>query len=386
MRQTKTPVRVLALLCMALVLLGAVTAPLAAETPQERYRRLQEELAETRELINGYKGDISAKQKLRAALLEEKALIDEMVELSHQEIARTEEELAKKQEEIAETRATLFDSDQLLRKRLVAIYDMNTFSTLTQVLNVDKFSELVTMVDSLQRISQHDVGLLQRLSAQKELLEAQQAEIDTALSELNEYYAQLLESQEALAQNIADLDGQISYSQALLYAQQQVQGDQMAALLAAQQEMAAIGGGLGGSKPGEGGYVGGSFIWPVPGFTNVSCEFGQPDPNGVAHRGMDISGGGANITGAAIVACGGGTVLVAGSAGNSYGNYVVLDHGDGIKTLYAHCESVLVAAGASVQQGDVIATVGSTGFVTGPHLHLEVQVGGALQNPRNYLP
>ena len=127
-------------------------------------------------------------------------------------------------------------------------------------------------------------------------------------------------------------------------------------------------------------YTGGKFTWPVPGFYEISCQFGSPDPNGQGHRGMDIRGNG--IYGAPIVACAGGTVIIATSAG-SYGNYVVVDHGNGLKTLYAHCSSLAVGVGTPVVAGQTIAYVGSTGFVTGPHLHLEVQQGGLL-NPAGY--
>ena len=119
--------------------------------------------------------------------------------------------------------------------------------------------------------------------------------------------------------------------------------------------------------------------------SKVSSEFGyrihpvthQPD----GHRGIDI----ACPTGTSIHAALAGTVTVS-KYGGSYGNYVKIDHGNGMQTLYAHNSQLLVRVGQTVQAGQIIAKSGSTGRSTAPHCHFEVMVNGQLQNPRNYLP
>ncbi len=126
--------------------------------------------------------------------------------------------------------------------------------------------------------------------------------------------------------------------------------------------------------------MGAITTWPVPSSRRITCYFGEPDPAGRGHLGMDI----AAPYNTPIVAAGNGTVILA-STHSSYGNYIIVDHGNGLKTLYAHCNSLLVGVGQYVNAGDTIALMGSTGFSFGSHLHIEVYNPGR-QDPRNYLP
>ena len=122
-----------------------------------------------------------------------------------------------------------------------------------------------------------------------------------------------------------------------------------------------------------------SLIRPVSG--TITSRFGVRSSIRVSsHTGLDI----ANATGTPIVAAGAGTVTFSGYKG-SYGNMIVISHGNGIQTYYAHCNTLSVSAGANVSQGQRIATVGSTGNSTGPHLHLEIRVNGVAYNPQNYV-
>lgn len=119
------------------------------------------------------------------------------------------------------------------------------------------------------------------------------------------------------------------------------------------------------------------LIWPVPGA--VTSPFGPRW--GAMHTGIDIDSG----PGVPIKAAKAGTVIMAAWYGG-YGNCVIIDHGGGFSTLYAHQSSVAVSEGQSVGQGTVVGYVGGTGNVTGPHLHFETRVGGTPQNPMNFLP
>lgn len=112
--------------------------------------------------------------------------------------------------------------------------------------------------------------------------------------------------------------------------------------------------------------------------TVITSRFGSR--GGGYHTGLDI----ATSTGTPIHAVADGKVIQAGWQG-SYGNLVIIDHGNGVQTYYAHCSSIYVSVGDTVETGDTIAAVGSTGNSTGPHLHLEVRVNGEIKNPQNYL-
>jgi murein DD-endopeptidase MepM/ murein hydrolase activator NlpD len=122
----------------------------------------------------------------------------------------------------------------------------------------------------------------------------------------------------------------------------------------------------------------GNWMWPIQGGV-YSSEFGPR--SGGFHNGLDI----AVPAGTPAVAARGGTVTFAGWDGN-YGYSVVIDHGDGYTSRYAHASSLLVKAGDAVQQGQTVILVGNTGYSTGPHLHFEIVTNGKPQNPRRFLP
>lgn len=125
----------------------------------------------------------------------------------------------------------------------------------------------------------------------------------------------------------------------------------------------------------------GSFMWPMPYTHNITSEFGWRW--GRLHGGVDIAAGG--IYGQPIVAADSGVVTHSGNDGLGYGNYVVIDHGNGYETYYAHCSSLAVSVGQTVAQGQTVGYVGSTGNSTGPHLHFEIRVNGVQTNPLGYV-
>ena len=144
-----------------------------------------------------------------------------------------------------------------------------------------------------------------------------------------------------------------------------------------------------GTKPLDEAYsnsMGGIFLWPIIGAYGINSDYGYRW--GKLHAGIDLGMGNSPGTslGKSVIAVAQGTVIVAGTH-SSYGYYVIIDHGGGLQTLYAHClaNSLMVVPGQIVAAGEPIARVGSTGYSTGPHLHFEVRVNGNRVNPRPYL-
>lgn len=193
-------------------------------------------------------------------------------------------------------------------------------------------------------------------------LKASQASQAAAHAELTKRIADLQAESQELASHEQDLENLIRARSA-------------AAAAAAAASSTSAGSVGAGSVVGSGSPSSAGLIWPLHG--PVTSEFG-PRWGGF-HPGIDI----ALPTGTPIAAAKAGTVLFAGP-NDGYGNFVVIDHGNGVSTAYAHQSRVVVNEGDRVSQGQVIGFVGSTGFSTGPHLHFEVRVNGAPQNPRNY--
>lgn len=131
------------------------------------------------------------------------------------------------------------------------------------------------------------------------------------------------------------------------------------------------------------GVVTGRFYWPVPSCRMISSGFGYRW--GSFHQGIDISGNG--VYGKDIIAADGGTVAEVNTSGwgAGYGKYVIIDHGGGYRTMYAHCSAVLVSAGQKVSQGQLIAKIGQSGDADGAHLHFEIRINGRAVNPTSYL-
>jgi murein DD-endopeptidase MepM/ murein hydrolase activator NlpD len=131
-------------------------------------------------------------------------------------------------------------------------------------------------------------------------------------------------------------------------------------------------------------YVGGELAWPAPGYYRITSEFGMRFhpvlKYNKLHTGIDIG----VPSGSKIVAANDGVVIIA-KYNVAYGYYIVIDHGGGISTLYAHNKKLLVSVGQTVKKGQVISYSGSTGYSTGPHLHFEYRINGEYQNPLDYL-
>lgn len=229
---------------------------------------------------------------------------------------------------------------------------------------------------SLQNDRAYSVQKKEELEAKRTSLEAEKAELQTSLdTQLQKLYTYTA-NYNSLASEVSLLKKEIEVSQA-----EMDEVDRQITLIIQEKQRA---------ESGRPVYSTEGFLWPLDSkFQNITTYYGYDAWRNGNHYGIDIASSG--IAGSNIYAAQSGTVLkvVSGDAntwGGGFGNYIIIDHGGGISTLYAHCApwTIQYSEGQTVEKGDVLASVGMTGWATGYHLHFEVRVDGYTVNPFNY--
>ena len=304
------------------------------------------------------------------------ALLEERIELLELDIEAQLAEIEEKQAEI-DTNHALF----LARTRAAFIQD--DASTLGLVLGADSFVSFLTRTDSMARIAEHDRRLGQMLTEQRLEMEQAKAALNARLEELEDDREQAEERRQLLTTQLAQANSRIhNINEAEREFTANLEANRaMRAQMA--RELEDI---IRRIEWSQSPYVGGEMAWPVPGFFRITSDFGWRFNGRDFHTGIDIAGSG--IHGATVVAANSGTVRFtnwAHTPGRGYGMFVIIDHGGGISTLYAHLSNITVSVGDTVTIGSPIGNVGSTGWSTGPHLHFEVRHGSRAVNPRPYI-
>ncbi|MBQ6998934.1 MAG: peptidoglycan DD-metalloendopeptidase family protein [Clostridia bacterium] len=233
-------------------------------------------------------------------------------------------------------------------------------------------------MDVMEQIADYDNTLLTELKENEQVIEAIKIEIENERAQVMSIMEQSLAKKRQLAQKQAA-------SQKILNDLAQTEKEITQELKKAKEAENAARNEIARLVSGDGSrYVGGKFLWPSTNSYRITSPYSmRVHPTlGVykQHTGIDI---GASY-GTNVLAAADGTVIIAGW-NNAYGNYVVINHGGGVTTLYGHNSSLTVSKGQKVSRGQVIAKVGSTGYSTGPHIHFEVQVNGSPVNPMSYL-
>ncbi|MGM8365912.1 murein hydrolase activator EnvC family protein [Virgibacillus sp. W0181] len=256
------------------------------------------------------------------------------------------------------------------------------------ILGSSSFGEFISRVSAVSKIADSDAELIEQQEADKAEVEQKLSELNDLKEELKEMEQLILEQKEANEQRKKELKGKEKELKQLK-SKLQVKDKKLAALeseIYASMQPAKTttaskgsGGSSKASAPDRSVTGGGALGWPTQG-GYISSHMGTR--GGRMHKGMDIARTDRS-TSPPIFAADGGTVASAGHSG-AYGNKVVINHNNGMKTVYAHLSSINVSAGQSVSRGTKIGIMGRTGRSTGIHLHFEVYVNGALQNPAKY--
>lgn len=365
---------------LAFVMTLAVAAPMVANaTAQDDYNAAQAELDRIEKELNSIKSTIKKQEKEKANAQTQINLVKKQLSSLTQQIEQTSEELTQKQLELDQKKVDIYETDELFKSRLKAMYIQRNGNMMATVLAVDSFAEMLTAANTLQNISAADTALLQKLNEEKAEIERVEAEIQAKLDDLEKSREAQQTKQTELASLLKKVNSQLSTSEAQEKAAQAAYEEAKkvrdAAAAELEEEYKANGG--------LDGYVGGTWKWPVPTNRYVSSHYGYRNIFGYRefHTGIDIPA----PERTPIIASNSGVVTTARYASTGYGNRIIVDHGGGYKTLYAHCYSLNVKVGDYVKQGDVIAYVGSTGMSTGNHLHFEIRENDVTVNPYPYI-
>lgn len=300
------------------------------------------------------------------------------------QIDSTKLKLSEKERELsaAEEACTLqFDS---FKTRARVMYENGSSTYIEILFSSGSFSEFLSNIEIMRKLLDYDTKILSERKAARELIASQKAEIEAIKAEQETRKQTLSEMQGTLEAKQASQDAIITN---LKSREEAVRREVEAQTAEENRIQSLINSAVSSQKSTAQSTVSsgsGSMVWPCPSTKRLTSVFATREHpiDGVTkmHNGIDIAGG----YGADIIAAASGTVLFSGNS-SSYGKYIVLSHENGVTTLYAHCNQLLVSAGATVTKGQIIAKVGSTGKSTGPHLHFEVSVNGTRQNPLNYV-
>ncbi len=405
--------RILSCMICLSVIAGCILSVTATDIDsiKQQQEALAQQSAEYEAILNEKNAEVAEQQEYVDAIVGKVETVTQEIQVSHKKINALDEEIADKTKQIIQKNNEIEENMDILRQRIKTIYLAGEVSSLEIILGAKNFSDFLDKVQLVKSVSTHDEELINDIQTQLDLiseekealqldkveleeeeknLKAKQDELNELLEENKETLATLQEeSDEALAQltlteaQISELDEELQeyyrQQQAAQQQQQQQQQEQQGDTQTAP------------SRPNVEVPAGGGYVWPVPGYYMLTSQF-EEWRGTYNHGALDIAGAG--IMGATVVAASGGTVVGVATGcthnwgkyyscgcGGGYGNYVMINHGNGKETVYAHLTSVAVSSGQSVSAGQYIGTVGSTGHSTGAHLHYETRYNGVKYDP-----
>lgn len=438
MKNRQRFVRGVALFLAALMLFSLVFSAMGSIFASASYQSELDKLEDEKAELNSQKAEASKNaanlREQKASLVEQKDALDERNRLTQEEINKTKEQIEIYNQMIAEKQAEA-DAAQAEADAQLAVYkehlrvmeENGTYNFyLSIVFGAGDFSELISRIDLISEIMEHDrrveqsykdardaaltvkaeyEALNEELEAKKKQLEEESAKLEEEIAEavaLIEELEKQIKEYEAAFNRLVAQENSVSSSIANILAQMRAE-EEAAKKEQEEQQKPDSGSSDSGSSGSSGGSepapstpkpstpsastnVTGSFTWPAPGSRLVTSVFGDrlhPVLGYVRpHTGIDIGAG----AGTPAVAADGGKVIQVINQGNSgYGLYVVIAHGTSLTTLYAHLSSASVRVGDIVTKGQTIGSVGASGLVTAPHLHFEVAINGGRVNPLSYL-
>ncbi|NMA25182.1 MAG: peptidoglycan DD-metalloendopeptidase family protein [Clostridiales bacterium] len=365
------------------VVVDSLTAGAVTQSEIDRLKKQQKEIQKKQQELQS---TINSLDYERKTALAKKQVLDEQIELTQEDIDNTIQQIetyetliAAKKQEVIEAQRIEDEQWALFKLRMREMEEYGRISYISVIFDATSFSDLLARINDVGEIMEYDQRLYEQLKASKQATIEAKESLELALKEQEEEKAKLLiKNQELEAQRAAadallnEIEKNIDEAKKL-YQEELEAGKKIQDLINKKTEqlkqMQVKGTG--------------SFIWPTPSSNRVTSRFGNRKhpifKDYRMHTGIDI---GASY-GASVMAADGGVIIIS-EYSPSYGHYIVISHGNGMTTLYAHLSKRLVKEGDKVTQGQKIGLIGSTGNSTGPHLHYEISKNGSRVNPLTY--
>lgn len=317
--------------------------------------------------------------------------IDTKIDSINRLIADKQFEIETAEKELEEARNVEKTQYETMKKRIKFVYERGESSTAQMLLSSKSFVDFLNKAEFVQRMSAYDKRLLDLYIDAKNEVAAREMELMDQKSLLEEANAALKNEQDAVStlmedkekqineyeSDISNKEAAIAEYEAMIAEQDRIIKDIENAIQAEKKRLLESN-----KKPIV--YDGGQFKWPAPSYTRISDDYGYRIHPTLGtkqfHNGVDM----AAPSGSPILAAYDGEVIAA-SYSPTMGNYLMIDHGDGLVTVYMHASSLSASVGQMVVKGEQIGCVGSTGRSTGPHLHFSVRLNGSYVSPWNYL-
>ena len=383
-------------LALALLMVFALVpaeglVPVAQAVTQDQIDSLKNDAKELSSQSNDLKSQLADLKNQRASAINRKLLLDQQISLTEQQIANTEKQISGYEALLAQTAYELEENRKqeeiqyaTFCERARVMEEAGTTSYWAVLFKADSFSDLLSRLSDVQEVMNYDQNVLSTLRQLRAAIQQKQdeqedlmAQSEEAKAELEVKKAELKEQRDEAAALVEEIQANVDEYQEQLdelnAERDRIQKEivEKSNELARQMAMTATKGG---------------YIWPETVSRRITSPMGGRNTGipgaSTNHKGVDI--GGVGYTTSVLATKAG--VVITSKLSSSYGNYVVISHGPGNTTLYAHMSSRAVKEGDVVTQGQVIGITGNTGISRGAHLHYEITEGGVRVNPLDYLP
>lgn len=361
----------------------------AISEANELKKQLQSGLTDVKKVISGLeksKNNLSAYiSELDTTLSLAQAKILELNTL----ITEKEAEIKKTTEELTAAKEAEEDQYEAMKLRIRLIYERGESMYLEMLMSAQSFGDMINRADYIEELTAYDRRMLEQYQATREYVEVCKAQLEAEQVVLAEAKVEVEAEEAALETLIAEKQKEITAYENDINNREQLVKEYEAEVAAQEAEIKALEEAIAAEKAALANatkrkYDGGMFAWPAPSYKRISDDYGyRIHPilkTKQFHNGIDMAAPG----GSPILAAYDGTVTAAAYSA-TMGNYIMIDHGDNLYTIYMHASKLYVSKGAEVVKGQKIAAVGTTGRSTGNHLHFSVRLNGSYMNPWEYL-